>query len=379
MPAVSRRPRIAQPPIPAAVAPPDHEHTVLVLQGGGALGAYQAGAFEGFAAAGALPDWVAGVSIGAINGALIAGNPPERRVPRLREFWDRVSAMSPTVDAALLEPARPLFNRLSAVSATMFGIPGFFRLRTPLDSLGALGVYDTEPLRETLLELVDFDLLNSGGVRLSVGAVNVRTGNSVYFDNTQCRLGVEHIMASGALPPGFPPVEIDGELYWDGGIVSNSPLWFVLDEAPAIDALILQVDLFSARGAAPTDLDEVQERSKDIQYSSKTRFNSTQLRQRMQLKSAFRRLLDKLPAKLREDPDVAFLTQASLRTEISLVQLINRHDTRSSSFKDYEFSRATVNELWNAGRDDVRRTVSHPEWCRATQHHEGLREFDLTR
>ncbi len=364
---------------PQTVAPPDHEHTVLVLQGGGALGAYQAGAFEGFAAAGALPDWVAGVSIGAINGALIAGNPPEQRVARLREFWDRVSAMSPAVDAALLEPARPLFNRMSAASATMFGIPGFFRLRTPLNAFGALGVYDTEPLRQTLLEMVDFDWLNSGRVRLSVGAVNVRTGNSVYFDNTQCRLGVEHVMASGALPPGFPPVEIDGELYWDGGIVSNSPLWYVMDEAPGIDALILQVDLFSARGAAPSDLDEVQERSKDIQYSSKTRFNSTQLRQRMQLKAAFRRLLGKLPAQLRDDPDVAFLAQASLRTEISLVQLINRHDTRSSSFKDYEFSRATVNELWNAGRDDVRRTVSHPEWCRATQHHEGLREFDLTR
>ncbi len=379
MPAVSRRPRKAPSPSLAAVAPPDHEHTVLVLQGGGALGAYQAGAFEGFAAAGALPDWVAGVSIGAINGALIAGNPPEQRVARLREFWDRVSAMSPAVDAALLEPARPLFNRMSAASATMFGIPGFFRLRTPLNALGALGVYDTEPLRETLRELVDFELLNSGRVRLSVGAVNVRSGNSVYFDNTQCHLGVEHIMASAALPPGFPPVAIGGELYWDGGIVSNSPLWFVLDEAPDIDALILQVDLFSARGAAPTDLDEVQERSKDIQYSSKTRFNSTQLRQRMQLKAAFRRLLDKLPAKLRDDPDVAFLARASLRTEISLVQLINRHDTRSSSFKDYEFSRATVNELWNAGRDDVRRTVSHPEWCRATQHHEGLREFDLTR
>jgi NTE family protein len=240
-------------------------------------------------------------------------------------------------------------------------------------------VYDTEPLRRTLRELVDFDLLNAGTVRLSVGTVNVRTGNSVYFDNTQCRLGVEHVMASGALPPGFPPVEIEGELYWDGGIVSNSPLWYVLDEAPDIDALILQVDLFSARGAVPTDLDAVQERSKDIQYSSKTRFNSTQLRQRMQLKAAFRRLLDKLPARLRDDPDVALLAQASLHTEISLVQLINRHDTRSSSFKDYEFSRATVNELWNAGRDDVRRTVTHPEWCRATQHHEGLREFDLTR
>ncbi len=344
-----------------AVAPPDHEHTVLVLQGGGALGAYQAGAFEGFAAASAMPDWIAGVSIGAINGALIAGNPPELRVARLREFWDRVSALSPPAQAGFPNPVRPFFNRMSAAAATMFGVPGFFRLHAPHNAAGALGIYDTEPLRQTLLDLVDFDLLNSGQVRLSVGAVNVRSGNSVYFDNCRERLGVEHVMASGALPPSFPPIEIGGEMYWDGGIVSNSPLWYVLDEAPALDALILQIDLFSAHGAVPTDLDQVQERSKDIQYSSKTRFNSTQLRQRMQLKSAFRRLLDKLPAKLHDDPDVALLTNASQRTEISLVQLINRHDTRSSSFKDYEFSRATVNDLWAAGLDDARRTVVHPE------------------
>ncbi len=362
-----------------AAAPPDHAHTVLVLQGGGALGAYQAGAFEAFAGAGATPDWVAGVSIGAINGALIAGNPPERRVARLREFWNRVSAMVPVVAPELLAPARPWMNRMSAASAAVFGIPGFFRPQLPISAWAGLSVYDTEPLRATLLELVDFELLNSGKVRLSVGAVNVRSGNSCYFDSTQMRLEPEHVMASGALPPGFPPVQIGGELFWDGGIVSNSPLWYVLDEAPGIDALILQVDLFSAQGKVPSNLDEVQERSKDIQYSSKTRFNSSQLRERMELKAAFRRLFDKLPAPLRDDPDARFLASASERSEISLVQLINRHDTQSSSFKDYEFSRATVNELWHAGMADVHRTVAHPEWCRATEHHEGLREFDLTR
>ena len=367
------------PAVVPAAAPPNHAHTVLVLQGGGALGAYQAGAFEAFAAAGALPDWVAGVSIGAINGALIAGNPPERRAARLREFWDRVSVTAPVEAPELLAPVRPLLNRVSAASATMFGIPGFFRPHNPISVWAGLSVYDTAPLRATLHELVDFELLNRGPVRLSVGAVNVRTGNSCYFDNTKAPLRPEHIMASGALPPGFPPVEIGGELYWDGGIVSNSPLWYVLDEAPNIDALILQVDLFSARGEVPTNLDEVQERSKDIQYSSKTRFNSSQLRQRMELKAAFRRLFDKLPAALRNDPDARFLASASEHSDISLVQLINRHDTHSSSFKDYEFSRATVNELWSAGVKDVRRTVAHPEWCRATEHHEGMREFDLTR
>ena len=307
------------------------------------------------------------------------GHPDFTRIREQLLAHLQARAVPPVLDAALLEPARPLFNRMSAASATMFGIPGFFRLRTPLNAFGALGVYDTEPLRQTLLEMVDFDWLNSGRVRLSVGAVNVRTGNSVYFDNTQCRLGVEHVMASGALPPGFPPVEIDGELYWDGGIVSNSPLWYVMDEAPGIDALILQVDLFSSRGKLPTNLDEVQERSMDIQYSSKTRFNSTQLRERMELKESFRRLLGKLPPRLLDDPDVRRLARASQHSEISLVQLINRHDTRSSSFKDYEFSRSTVNDLWNAGLADARRTVSHPEWCRATEHHEGMRVFDLTR
>ena len=374
---------MAPTPLPAspktAAAPPEHEHTVLVLQGGGALGAYQAGAFEAFATAGAVPNWVAGVSIGAINGALIAGNPPARRVARLREFWDRVSALSPPANPAWLDPARPLVNRLSAASATLFGVPGFFRPRTPLNALGALGVYDTEPLRETLLELVDFDLLNSGGVRLSVGAVNVRSGNSVYFDNTRCRLGVEHVMASGALPPSFPPVLVGADLYWDGGIVSNSPLWYVLDDAPDLDALILQVDLFSAAGALPRDLDQVQERTKDIQYSSKTRFNSTQLRQRDALKASFRRLLEKLPPQLRDDADVKQLAAASRRCQVSLVHLINRHDTRSASVKDYEFSRTTVDELWKAGQADVAHSVHHADWGRAVAPREGVHVFDLTR
>ena len=370
--------RSRKPPPGPAAPPPRHERTVLVLQGGGALGAYQAGAFEAFADVGVAPDWVAGVSIGAINAALIAGNPPERRVQRLREFWHRVKVHA-ALPFEVPAPLRPLANRAAAASATVFGIPGFFRPHHPAQAVSALSLYDTAPLKATLLELVDFDLLNSARVRLSVGAVNVRTGNSVYFDNAHMPLAPEHIMASGALPPGFPPVAIDGESYWDGGIVSNSPLWYVMDEAPDIDALILQVDLFSAMGRMPANLDQVQERAKDIQYSSKTRFNSSQLRHRDHLKASFRRLLDKLPAHLRDDPDVRELTAASRRCQVSLVHLINRHDTQSASVKDYEFSRATVQELWQAGRGDVEHTVAHGDWNRATEHHEGLRVFDLTR
>jgi NTE family protein len=367
-------------PAPAA-PPPRHDHTVLVLQGGGALGAYQAGAYEAFAAAGAVPDWIAGVSIGAINAALIAGNPPERRVARLREFWQRVSLPWPVSPASALspDPWRPAMNRVSAATAAAFGVPGFFRPRLPAELVGATSIYDTAPLKQTLLELVDFDLIASGRVRLSVGAVNVANGNSIYFDNTRQRIGPEHVMASGALPPGFAPVRIGNCEYWDGGIVSNSPLWYVMDEAPDIDALILQIDLFSAAGKPPTDLDQVQERAMDIRYSSKTRFNSNQLRQREELKAAFRRLLDKLPPALHDDPDVMRLETASRRCEVSLVHLINRHDTRSASVKDYEFSRTTVDALWAAGHADALRTVGHADWGRATETHQGLRVFDLAR
>lgn len=368
----TKKPRVAQPP-------PRHEHTVLVLQGGGALGAYQAGAFEAFAAAGTMPDWIAGVSIGAINAALIAGNVPTQRVARLKEFWNRVSAATPLTLPVLFDPLRPLFNGWSATSAALFGVPGFFTPRYGTLPIAADSVYDTGPLRRSLLELVDFDLLNSGAVRLSIGAVEVRSGNSVYFDTRTTRIGPEHVLASGALPPGFAPVQIGNDFYWDGGIVSNSPLWYVLDDAPAIDALILQVDLFSARGSLPTNLMQAQERAKDIQYSSKTRFNSTQLRERQELKAAFRRLLDKLPASLRNDADVQRLSASAQPSQISLVQLINRHDTRSSIAKDYDFSRATVRELWQAGMLDVHRCTAHHRWREASEHHDGMRVYDLTR
>ena len=222
-----------------------HDNVVLVLQGGGALGAYQAGAYEGLAEAGIAPNWIAGVSIGAINAALIAGNPSDRRVERLHEFWNRVSSIAPMTPLALFSPFRPFLNSLSATAAMTFGVPSFFTPRltppffAPDGTQGALSVYDTEPLKVTLEGLVDFDLINRCDMRLSLGAVNVKTGNSVYFDNQHDRIGSDHVRASGSLPPGFPPVEIEGDGYWDGGIVSNTPLWYVLDDSPKMDALII--------------------------------------------------------------------------------------------------------------------------------------------
>src|SRR5271170_2480784 len=365
---------------------PKHEQTVLVLQGGGALGAYQAGVYEGMAEQGFAPTWVTGVSIGAVNAALIAGNTPEARLERLQAFWARVSSANPFIAPAYFDPIRPAFNRASAMTTTTFCVPGFFVPRVPPPNLapdgspGALSIYDTAPLRGTLEELVDFELINRKAVRLSVGSVDVQTGNSVYFDSVRQTISPEHIMASGALPPGLPPIVIDGQQYWDGGIVSNSPLWYVLDDAPGINALIAQVDLFSAKGSLPKNLDEVLERSKDIQYSSKTRFNTNRVKELEGFRAALGRLLDKLPAKLRDDPDYRLLAPlCAQRRHITIVHLINRRLAHSSSAKDYTFSGTEVRRLWEAGLEDVRRSSAHPQWRNATGTLAGIRVFDLTR
>ena len=359
----------------------DHEHKVILLQGGGALGAYQAGVYAGLAETGEAPDWIAGVSIGGINAALIAGNVPEHRVGRLRQFWERVSSRSPVILPSSFDSMRPMLDRASAASSMVFGIPGFFTPRfpppfmTPDGSVEALSYYDTAPLKATLEELVDFDLINQQRVRLSLGAVNVRTGKSVYFDNTKIKVRPEHVMASGALPPGFPPVEIDGEIYWDGGIVSNTPLWYVIDEAPRMNALIFQVDLFSAAAAAPQNLAHVQERAKDIQYSSKARSNVTRLKEMEELRASLRRLLGKLPKEALSDPDVQQLTAVSKRGPLTLVHFVNRRTARSLDFKDYEFSRATMTDLWEGGHNDVRRSIANPDSYRMTELAESIRVF----
>jgi len=363
------------------------DHTLLVLQGGGALGAYQAGVYEALSEEGFAPDWVAGVSIGAINAALIAGNAPERRVERLREFWERVSSGIPLIAPSGFDSLRRAFNLVSASASATFGVPGFFHPRippvvfAPEGTVAALSIYDTSPLRETLSDLVKFDRINEKQMRFAVGAVHVESGNSVYFDNYKpdTEITAEHVMASGALPPGFAPVEIRNEYYWDGGLVSNSPLWYVLDESPQLEALILQVDLFSASGAMPTNLDGVLERQKDIQYSSKTRFNTTRVKELETQTDALRRLLARLPGELRDDPDARLLADASRGHKVSVVQLINRRFDSSSQSKDYEFSRATVRSLWEAGRDAVKRTMASPEWPNACTTKRGLQTYDLAR
>jgi NTE family protein len=360
------------------------ERIVLVLQGGGALGAYQAGAYEALAEAGHTPDWIAGISIGAINAAIIAGNTEQNRIPRLRAFWNRVSSgvqASPLIDGT---QSRELFNYLSAAYISTVGVPGFFEPRfpppmvMPAGSPAALSVYDPAPLKTTLEQLVDFELLEGGPVRLSVGAVNIRSGNFAYFDSADQRLQPEHIMASGALPPGLPPVIIEGEAYWDGGLVSNTPLQYILDyTGDKNDKCIFQVDLFSARGAMPQNLFDVAQREKEIRFSSRTRLNTDSFEQMQTLRLAADRLLAKLPAELRADPDAELLQEYSCTEAITIVHLIHRRAAYETHAQDYEFSRLSIEEHWQAGRNDVARTLRHPKWRNRERADKGVRVLDL--
>lgn len=366
--------------------PPPNEMHVLVLQGGGALGAYQAGAFAALHETGYEPEWVAGISIGAINAAIIAGNPPDQRVPMLREFWNLVSSSlggKPFVPGKL---SRTIFNDVSAALVAAFGVPGFFRPRVPPAALyppgaeQALSYYDTTPMYATIDKLVDFDRLNSDDVRLSVGTVNVTSGNFVYFDTANQRVGPEHIMASGALPPGFPPVEIDGQHYWDGGLVSNTPLQYVLEKTgPRQDMCVFQVDLFSARGEPPENLLDVALREKAIRYSSRTRLNTDVFKKMQTVRRAVRRLLAKLPADVDLDGDRELLDEFSCDAAVTIVHLIHRLREYESHSMDYEFSRLSMEDHWAAGEDDVRRTLKNEEWKNRCKPTTGVQIFDLTR
>jgi NTE family protein len=373
----------------APVSTPANAQRVLVLQGGGALGSYQAGAFQALCHQGFEPEWIAGISIGAINAAIIAGNAPEQRVPRLKEFWEMVSAPVPWNPIVKGDRGRSVFNETSAALIATFGVPGFFTPRIPPAPLWPPGspqsqsYYDTGPLKKTLERLVDFDRINDLKCRLSVGAVSVTSGNFRYFDNVEFKklgkkIGPEHIMASGALPPGFPSIVIEGEHYWDGGIASNTPLDYVLDEETSRDLLIFQVDLFSARGPVPESLLEAAEREKDIRYSSRTRMNTDKNRQIHEARKALRDLMGKLPDDLKEDPSVKFLCKAARENTVTVVHLIYKSKNYESSSKDYDFSHVGMVEHWSAGVRDVHLSMRHKEWLERPQSGETMVTYDLT-
>ena len=361
---------LARPPRPdrkrRAAALPLPDCVALVLQGGGALGSYQAGVIEGLAASGIEIDWVAGISIGAVNAAIVAGNPPERRVERLTRFWETVSSSQPSFPIFPHDQLREWLHEWSAGMVMATGVPGFFtpRLIPPLMAVpgtpGALSFYDSAPLEQTLNELVDWDLLNSGPVRLSVGAVDVGSGNFAYFDTSETRIDARHIMASGALPPGLPPVEIDGRLWWDGGLVSNTPLTHVLDHQVE-PLLAFQVDLFAAATECPRTIMDVMAREKEIRFSSRTRQISDQVMKLRQEREAIRKVLAKLPPELHDDADVRALAARAAEQPVNLVHLIYRANEWEGGNRDFEFSARTMREHWAAGRAAVDETMANAE------------------
>src|SRR5438552_3000996 len=375
---------------PAPATTPAKAQRVLVLQGGGALGSYQAGAYQALCHFDFEPEWVAGISIGAINAAIIAGNAREKRIERLKEFWEMVSAPVPWNPVTKSDRGRSLFNETSAALIATFGVPGFFSPRLPPAPLWPQGspqsqsYYDTAPLRRTLERLVDFDLINEAKTRLSVGAVGVTSGNFTYFDNVTFKkqgkkIGPEHIMASGALPPSFPSIEIEGEHFWDGGIASNTPLDYVLDGDTSNDLLIFQVDLFSARGPLPTTLLEAAEREKDIRFSSRTRMNTDKNKQIHNTRKALRDLIGKLPDDLKNDPSVELLREASKENTVTVVHLIYRGKNYETNSKDYDFSHVAMVEHWEAGVRDVHSSMRHKDWLERPQYGETMMTYDLKR
>lgn len=346
--------------------------TVLVLQGGGALGAYQGGVFERLEAHGHQPDWVVGTSIGAINGAIIAGNPPERRLERLRAFW-RLVAQDTVFDVWNGTPFSDWLRPWAGVNALfdvlVRGVPGFFEPRpggwpdidrdvpTPQTSF-----YDTGPLRATLQRLVDFDYLNAGHVRCTVCAVQVDTGALAVFDSAKQRLGPEHVMASGALPPGFPPVVIDGKAYWDGGIYSNTPLDIVMDDVERADTLCFMVDLWDPTEAAPRSIRAAMTRHKDIQYASRTSEHIEDHRRMQNMRRAIRLLGERLSAAERADPAVAGLLRDGCGTTINVVRLIMKAAPSDDHTKDIDFARPRLEGRWAAGVRDADRALGRRDW-----------------
>ena len=339
---------------------------VLVLQGGGALGAYQAGVYQALQEAGVEPDWIVGTSIGAINASLIAGNAPQDRLARLKEFWNRMQRASRWDLRGVL----PGFgDKWSYWTTLTQGIPGFFT-PNPAAHVGdgyplgpdRAGYYSTAPLQATLSELVDFDLINQGSPRLTVGAAHVRTSQMTYFDSRHCKLDAKHIMASGALPPAFPAVRVDDELYWDGGILSNTPTEVVLDDNPRKDSLIFTVHLWNPVGAEPTTMAEVLNRQKDVQYSSRIASQIMRHQQSHRLRHVINELAARLPESERDRPEMKELMSYGCQTRMHVVQLLAPQLSRENHTKDVDFSPTGIRQRWDAGYAHTRAVLAREPW-----------------
>lgn len=376
---------------------PHYERIALVLQGGGALGAYQAGVYQGLNEAGIMPNHISGISIGALNTAIIAGNAPEDRVEKLHQFWETIC--QPNLGMSMLPFfEQGLFNmhdwfkiglgNMYGLSAIFDGQNGFYKPRIPPPAMVGHGTpeqasyYDTSALKHTLEKFCDFDRINSNkcDIHVSVGAVNVRTGNFVYFDNECHELRAEHFMASGALPPAFAPVEIDGDYYWDGGIVSNTPLTYVLGAKPSRDTLVFQVDLWSARGHVPHNMEQVNDRQKEIQYSSRTRMLTDYWKQVQEMRHAIGKLLELVsPEKMPDDASLAKIKELADRRKYNVIQLIYRDRPYESHNKDYQFGLASMKDHWQSGLMDIRQTLDKPEFLAMPDNDIGFVSHDVHR
>jgi len=363
-----RNPGKGSPTAPVATALPGQ--TVLVLQGGGALGAYQVGVYEALHEAGIELDWVIGTSIGAINGAIIAGNPPARRLERLSEFWQRTEHHSRRFPGG----SNALINMLTMTQ----GIPGFFA-PNPASWLGlnaSAGIeeasyYSTAPLRETLGALVDFDYLNGRHTRLTVGAVSALSGEMRYFDSRDERIMAEHVMASGALPPAFPAVRIDGEPYWDGGLYSNTPIEAVLDDRPRRDSVIFSVQVWNPKGPESTSLAQVMGKVKDIQYASRSSHIERQ-RQIHRLRHVIRELARKLPPELENDPECRELSAWGCGTTMHIIKLNAPVLAGEDHTKDIDFTAKGIRSRRQAGLEETRRMIASRPWSAAVDPVEGV-------
>jgi NTE family protein len=357
----------------------------LVLQGGGALGAYQGGVYQALNEAGLEPDWVSGVSIGAINAALIAGNAPDRRLAALCEFWDRVTDRTIwpyTPDGDLYRQTR---NTLSALTTAIFGQPGLFNPHKinpwflPPGAKDATSFYDNSPLRVTLEELVDFERLKDGEIHFAVGAVHVLTGNYVFFDNRKEEIRIEHVLASAALPPAFPMVKIGTDYFWDGGIVSNTPLQHLLAQDDDVNSLVFQVDLFSARGGLPRTMSDVLGRQKDIMYSSRTRQVTDSFARLQRWKNRAYEALTKVPEDRLSEEQRAMKEKLAHLPKATILQLIYQQKSYEGNARDYEFSADSMHEHWKNGHEDTFGTLKRKDWLEMPPKDVGVITHDVHR
>lgn len=357
-----------------------YKRIALACQGGGSLGAYHIGAYRAMQENGYAPDLVSGISIGAFTAAIIAGNDPELRLKKLNDFWEAISWPDFYVSNVGLE-AEIIHNKLSSMIGFMFGQPNFFTPRIPSPqfyppgTIEATSYYDTTPILEKMSDFVDFDRINSGKTRLILGSVRVKNGELVFFDSAKMKIGPEHVVASGSMPPGFPGTRIGDDLFWDGGCVSNTPVDGIFDAKPALDTLVFMIDLFNPVGKEPESLDDVTIRSKDILYTSRTSHNLNHISKRHNLARALGHVYELLPQDSKNDPVIKELKEYAADTKFDVVHVTYDPPECEVSTKDCEFSRSSIARRAGHGYKDMKRIISQTPWLKTVPIHQASTVF----